>query len=105
MKVSAYVARAPKTLLEPFQYDTKELGPWDVLIQVTHCGICHSDIHLIDDDWKNTVYPLVAGHEVVGHVDSFGSKVKHLKKGDRVGVGWQAASCMECEWCLKGEEI
>ena len=102
--ISGYAAMKAHARLEPFQYELKGLGPWDVSIEVSHCGICHSDIHLIDDDWGFSVFPLVPGHEIVGTVAGLGENVTHLKKGDRVGVGWQAGSCMNCEWCEQGEE-
>lgn len=102
--VLGYAAMKAHARLEPFQYELREPGPWEVLIGVSHCGICHSDIHLIDDDWDFSVFPLVPGHEIVGTVVSLGTNVTHLKKGGRVGVGWQAGSCMNCEWCEQGEE-
>jgi len=104
MPIYCYAAFKAKSPLKKFSYDPKPLGSLDVEIKITHCGICHSDIHLIDNDWQISDYPLVPGHEIVGTVIAVGSKVKNLKKGRRVGVGWQAASCMKCEWCLKGEE-
>lgn len=104
MQITGYAALKPKAKLKPFRYEVPRLGPYDVLIEVTHCGICHSDVHLIDDDWDFSVYPLVPGHEIVGHLKDAGSKVLHLKQGDRMGVGWQAGSCMNCEWCEKGHE-
>ncbi|MFL5510454.1 MAG: NAD(P)-dependent alcohol dehydrogenase, partial [Gemmatimonadaceae bacterium] len=67
-----------------------------------HCGICHSDVHLIDNDWGISSYPLTPGHEAVGEVSAVGSAVKSLKIGSRVGVGWQAGSCMHCEFCEDG---
>jgi len=104
MPVKCYAAFKAKGQLKEFFYEPKALGPWDVEIKITHCGICHSDIHLIDNDWQISDYPFVPGHEIVGTVIAVGSKVKNLKKGRRVGVGWQTASCMKCEWCLQGEE-
>jgi uncharacterized zinc-type alcohol dehydrogenase-like protein len=104
ISVLGYAATKAKARLELFQYELKELGPWDVSIQVSHCGICHSDIHLIDDDWNFSKFPLVPGHEIVGKIIEKGERVAHLKIGDRVGVGWQAGSCMNCEWCEQGEE-
>jgi uncharacterized zinc-type alcohol dehydrogenase-like protein len=104
MKISSYAAMAAKQKLEPFEFDAKHLDLWGVEIKVECCGICHSDIHLIDDDWGISEYPLVPGHEIIGQVVQAGPNVKKLKIGDRVGVGWQAGSCMECEWCLRGEE-
>jgi len=93
-----------KDLLEPFAYDPKFLGPQDVELQITHCGICHSDIHLIDDDWGWTLYPLVPGHEIIGQIINLGSEVTHVKKGDRVGIGWQRSSCLHCSFCKQGDE-
>lgn len=104
MSIKCYAAFKAKEPLKEYRYDLKELGPLDITVKVTHCGICHSDIHLIDNDWKISQYPLVPGHEVVGIVEEAGKEVARLKKGDRVGVGWQSGSCMECEWCIKGEE-
>lgn len=104
MSIRAYAAKARGQRLEPFTYEPPPLGPNDVEITVSHCGICHSDIHMIDDDWKSSRYPLVPGHEIVGNVSALGSAVKHLSKGLRVGVGWQSGSCGECEWCVQGDE-
>ncbi len=104
MKIDAYAAMAARQALLPFAYDPDNLGPWDIEVAITHCGICHSDVHLIDNDWQNSVYPLVPGHEIVGTVTQVGSQIAHLQKGDRVGIGWQRSACMDCEWCRKGEE-
>jgi uncharacterized zinc-type alcohol dehydrogenase-like protein len=104
MPVKAFAAKAPGQHLEPFSYDLPPLGAHDVEIAVSHCGICHSDIHMIDNDWKISRYPLVPGHEIVGIVSAAGPAVSQLAKGQRVGVGWQSGSCMECEWCVQGEE-
>lgn len=93
-----------KQFLKPFTYEAKELGPWDIGIEISHCGICHSDLHLIDNDWNISQFPLVPGHEIIGTVKEVGANISHLKKDDRVGVGWQCSSCMECEWCMSGEE-
>ena len=104
MPITAYASLARGKALEPFTYDPAPLGPHDVEIAVTHCGICHSDVHMIDNDWGITKYPLIPGHEIVGTISALGPDVRHLRKGQRVGVGWQSASCMECEWCNRGEE-
>ena len=104
MTIHAHAAMAPRQTLNPFQYEPAGLGPWDVEVAITHCGICHSDIHLIDNDWGISSYPLVPGHEIIGTVEDAGAEVKHLKKGQRVGVGWQRGSCLVCEQCLKGNE-
>jgi alcohol/geraniol dehydrogenase (NADP+) len=104
MSIKAYAAKGCGQTLEALTYDPAPLGPHEVEIAVTHCGICHSDVHMIDNDWKISRYPLVPGHEVVGTVAAMGPAVTHLKKGQRVGLGWQSGSCMECEWCVRGDE-
>lgn len=104
MNVRAMAARQPKAALEPFRFDTSPLGASDCLVRVLTCGICHSDVHMIDDDWRVSRYPLVPGHEVVGLVEEVGSGVGHLAPGDRVGVGWQRSACLTCRDCLEGNE-
>ena len=104
MTIHAQAAMASKQSLKPFQYEPAALGPNDIEIAITHCGICHSDIHLIDNDWGVSSYPLVPGHEIIGTIVDAGSNVKHLKQGQRVGVGWQRSSCLVCEQCVKGDE-
>ena len=104
MKIKAYAAKAAKQTLEPYEYEAQPLGPWDIEVAITHCGICHSDISLIDNEWGSSLYPLVPGHEIVGKVTSCGTNVTDLKAGDRVGIGWQRSSCMHCEWCGTGQE-
>ncbi|MCM2282186.1 MAG: NAD(P)-dependent alcohol dehydrogenase [Bdellovibrionaceae bacterium] len=104
MKVEAFAAPSARSALQPWSYDPAPLGPEDIEIRISHCGICHSDIHLIDDDWKVSRYPLVPGHEIVGHVASVGPAVRHLRIGDRVGVGWLRGACLNCEACRRGEE-
>ncbi len=90
--------------LHSFKYDPGELRPGDVEVAVTHCGVCRSDVNLIDNDWALSKYPFIPGHEVVGTIAAAGAAVRHLKEGDRVGVGWQADSCGYCAWCRRGEE-
>lgn len=104
MKINCYAVLAQNQALEKFQYDGKELGDFDVMVSITHCGICYSDVHSIDNDMGMTEYPFVPGHEIVGNVTELGKSVTALKKGDRVGIGWQAKSCNTCEWCIRGEE-
>jgi uncharacterized zinc-type alcohol dehydrogenase-like protein len=104
MKVSGYAAKAAGRPLEPFEYVSPELGPSDVRVAISHCGVCHTDIHAIDDYYGITGYPFVPGHEIVGRVIEVGRAVAGLERGDRVGIGWQGRSCMKCEWCLRGEE-
>ena len=90
--------------LLPYKYDPGALQAADVEIKISHCGICHSDIHLIDNDWGMSKYPFIPGHEIVGTVTAVGSAVKDRAVGERVGVGWQADSCGICEWCKQGDE-
>lgn len=104
MKIQAYAATKAKASLEPFQYQAPTLGPNDVQIKITHCGICHSDVHIIDDDWRIGFFPAVPGHEIVGIVEEKGSSVSHIDVGARVGIGWQRSSCLQCEQCVSGFE-
>jgi uncharacterized zinc-type alcohol dehydrogenase-like protein len=104
MLIQAYAAKTSKGRLEPFTYEPGPLGAREVEVKVTHCGICHSDQAMIDNDWHFAAYPLVPGHEVVGTVAALGTEVRGLKLGQRVGVGWQCGSCGECEFCRVGHE-
>jgi uncharacterized zinc-type alcohol dehydrogenase-like protein len=91
----------------PFEHTTIErraLGERDVLIDIKYCGICHSDIHQIKDEWGGSLFPMVPGHEIAGVVAAVGSAVSKVAIGDRVGVGCLVDSCEECEQCLAGEE-
>jgi len=90
--------------LTPFAYGLGPLAPCDATVRVRACGVCRSDLHCIDDDWKRSRYPLVPGHEAIGEVVELGTGVTHLKIGDRVGVGWQRSSCLACDDCLSGDE-
>ena len=103
LKVLGFSANALGQRLEPFEYASPELKEHDVRVSITHCGVCHTDIHAIDDYYGITTFPFVPGHEIVGHVAAVGPEVTGLKEGDRVGIGWQGRSCGKCEWCLKGE--
>jgi uncharacterized zinc-type alcohol dehydrogenase-like protein len=104
LRVSGYAAKAVGQPLEPFEYRSPEVGENDVRVSVTHCGVCHTDIHAIDNYYGVVDFPLVPGHEIVGYVSAVGAAVSGLVIGDRVGIGWQGRSCRKCEWCLKGEE-
>jgi alcohol/geraniol dehydrogenase (NADP+) len=103
-QIQGLAAHAAGAELLPFRYDPGELGVQEVEIGITHCGICHSDIHLISNDWGISQYPFIPGHEVVGIVTAVGSQVRSLKVGQRVGLGWQSNSCGQCEWCTRGLE-
>jgi uncharacterized zinc-type alcohol dehydrogenase-like protein len=102
--IHGYAVHAAGAELLPYKYDPGELQPEEVEIKVSHCGVCHSDAHLIDNDWGTSQYPFIPGHEVVGTITALGAAVNGLEVSDRVGVGWQSNSCDMCEWCRKGEE-
>ena len=104
MQINALAALEKGAPLQPFSFQAAPLKAFDCAIKVMACGICHSDIHMIHDDWDISRYPLVPGHEVIGEVVEVGSQVTHLKTGDRVGVGWQQGACMQCRDCLKGHQ-
>jgi uncharacterized zinc-type alcohol dehydrogenase-like protein len=101
--IKAYAVNEPKGKLEPFEYDPGVLGDNEVEIDVNYCGICYSDLSMIDNEWGFTQYPLVPGHEVVGTVSSIGSDVSNLKIGDYVGLGWHSGYCMTCSSCMSGD--
>ncbi len=101
--IKAYGAKAKGAALTPFEYDAGPLGPEQVEITVSHCGICHSDLSMIDNEWGMSAYPLVPGHEVAGTIAAVGDRVRSLKIGQRVGLGWNSASCMSCHRCLSGD--
>ncbi|MDE3199952.1 MAG: NAD(P)-dependent alcohol dehydrogenase [Acidobacteriota bacterium] len=103
-QIQGYAAHAAGAELLPFKYDPGPLKSREVEIAITHCGICHSDLHLISNDWGISEYPFIPGHEIIGTVSAMGDEVKSFSIGQRVGLGWQANSCGECEWCLRGLE-
>lgn len=102
--IRGFAAKAAGKPLEPVTLETPALGSHDVRVSVTHCGLCYTDIHAIDDRLGVFDFPLVPGHEIVGRVSAVGDAVSGLNEGDRVGIGWQGRSCEQCEWCLKGDE-
>ncbi len=93
----------PGQALEPFEFDPGEMRPEQVQVKVESCGICHSDLSMIDNAWGNSTYPLVPGHEVIGTIEKVGAQVKGLVVGDRVGLGWFTGSCLACQPCLSGK--
>ena len=99
----AYAVSAKGQRLAPFEFDPGPLGIEQVEIKVSHCGICHSDLSMLDNEWGMTAYPFVPGHEIVGTIVAAGSQVKRVKLGDRVGLGWYSGSCMACPQCLAGD--
>lgn len=104
MKVFGFGTKGEKEPLEAVKFERAEPGEGEVHIKVTHCGVCHSDLHQARNDWGNTQYPCVPGHEIVGEVTTVGPRVKKFKKGDLVGVGCMIDSCLECESCQAGDE-
>jgi uncharacterized zinc-type alcohol dehydrogenase-like protein len=103
-QIQGLAAHAAGAELLSFRYDPGELGPAEVEIAITHCGICHSDLHLIANDWGISQFPFIPGHEIIGTVAAVGSAVHSFEVGQRVGLGWQSNSCGECEWCTRGME-
>lgn len=104
MQVIAYAAHAASQPLEPWSFTLPELGPTDVRVEVTYCGICRSDVSFIDDMYKMATFPLVAGHEIIGVVKEKGAGVSHLAVGQRVGVGPMCGACLRCELCASGRD-
>lgn len=104
-KINAYAAREAGGKFEPFEYDAGELGSEEVEIKVSHCGICHSDLSMLKNEWMMTEYPFVGGHEAVGEVVRLGENTKGLEVGDRVGLGWNASTCGHCDQCISGYQI
>ncbi|HOW59024.1 MAG TPA: NAD(P)-dependent alcohol dehydrogenase [Candidatus Omnitrophota bacterium] len=100
----AYAAESAVKPLGPFEFNRRAVGPNDILIDIHFCGICHSDIHQVRDEWGHSLYPMVPGHEIVGIIAQVGAQVKKFKPGDRVGVGCLVESCRECPECKEGYE-
>ena len=99
-----YATMGPTSKLEPFSFERREPGAGDVVIEILYCGVCHSDIHQARNEWDNSIYPMVPGHEIVGRVKQVGSEVTHFKAGDLAGVGCFVDSCRVCSNCKAGEE-
>ena len=99
-----YAAQSATTPLAPFSFERRNPGPHDVEIDILFCGVCHTDIHFLNNDWGMSLYPMVPGHEIVGKVVSVGNQVKKFKTGDIAGVGCLIDSCRECENCKEGLE-
>ena len=99
-----YAAASPDSGMAPFSFNRRGLRPNDVLIDITHCGICHSDLHTARNDWGRTIYPAIPGHEIVGTVSAVGDEASLHKVGDRVAIGCMVDACMECAHCKAGLE-
>jgi alcohol/geraniol dehydrogenase (NADP+) len=104
IEIHGLAVHAAGAQLVPYRYEPGELTAHEVEVKITHCGVCRSDIHLIDNDWGFSKYPFIPGHEIVGTVSAVGAEVRDRTVGERVGIGWQADSCGICEWCRQGEE-
>ena len=102
MNIQAYAAHEPSGKLESFQYELGALKPDEVELDIEYCGICHSDLSMLKNEWGLTRYPFVPGHEIIGKVAAMGNMVNHLKVGQYVGLGWRARSCLVCDQCLSG---
>jgi uncharacterized zinc-type alcohol dehydrogenase-like protein len=100
----AYAAYDASSPLRDFELQRRELGPKDVRIEILYCGVCHSDIHQVRNEWANAMYPMVPGHEIVGRVTGVGTEVTKFKAGDLAGVGCLVDSCRECPKCKEGLE-
>lgn len=100
----AYAAQSPESLLAPFAIDRRTPRPKDVQFEILYCGVCHSDLHMARNEWGQTRYPVVPGHEIVGRVTAIGNEVSKFKVGDLAGVGCLVDSCRECANCKKGLE-
>ncbi|MES2329119.1 MAG: NAD(P)-dependent alcohol dehydrogenase [Bacteroidota bacterium] len=100
----AYAAQTPTTPLTPFNFERRDPGPHDVQIEILYCGVCHSDIHQVRDEWGGSIYPMVPGHEIVGRVTKVGDHVSKFKVGDLAGVGCFIDSCRTCANCQEGLE-
>src|SRR6476661_953655 len=104
LPTKAYAAPAANVPLGPFNFERRDVGPHDVLIEILFCGVCHSDLHQVRDEWGGSIFPMVPGHEIVGRVRQVGAHVKNFKEGDLAGVGCMVDSCRTCPSCQEGLE-
>ena len=103
-KVKAYSALSQTSPLAPWAIPRRDVGPRDVQIDILYCGVCHSDLHTVRNEWHNTIYPCVPGHEIVGRIVKAGREVTKFKEGDVAAVGCMVDSCRSCPNCLAGDE-
>lgn len=104
IQAKGYAAQSAETDLAQWDFERRELGPHDVLIEIAYCGVCHTDLHQLKNEWFPGVFPMVPGHEIVGKITQTGPNVKRFKAGDLAGVGVMVDSCMECEDCKNHQE-
>ena len=102
LPTTGYAAMAARSPLLPFNFERREVGLHDVLLKISHCGICHSDIHMARNEWGESIFPMVPGHEIVGTVSQTGAAVQLFRVGDRAGVGCFVDSCRTCSACREG---
>ena len=99
LNVSGYAAQSPTSSIAPFQFTRRDPRPTDVVVEILYCGVCHSDIHQARNEWGNSLYPMVPGHEIIGKVTHVGEEVTGFTRGEMVGVGCLVDSCQECSAC------
>ncbi len=99
-----YASKSKTSKLKPYEFSRKDVGPHEILIDIQYCGVCHSDVHQVKNEWQNTLYPCMPGHEIIGVVEKVGKKVSRWKTGELVGVGCMIDSCHKCESCKEGLE-
>ncbi len=104
MNVLGYAAPTAKAALEPYRFERRDIRSNDVVIEILYCGVCHTDIHYVQNDWGRSIFPLVPGHEIIGRVANIGEDVTRFKQGDHVGVGCMVDSCQRCAACKQGLE-
>ena len=104
LQSKGYATQTPETDLAPWNFQRREVGPHDVQIEIQYCGVCHSDLHQIKNEWFPGIFPMVPGHEIVGKIINIGNHVKKFKAGDLAGVGCLVDSCRTCENCAEGLE-
>jgi len=103
-KIKAFAAQDAESTLGPWNLERRAPGPKDIQIEILYCGVCHSDLHQIRNEWGNSIFPMVPGHEIVGRISKIGSEVKKFKVGELAGVGCLVDSCRKCENCKEGLE-
>jgi uncharacterized zinc-type alcohol dehydrogenase-like protein len=103
-RIKAFAAQDAESTLGPWNLERRTPGPGDIQIEILYCGVCHSDLHQIRNEWGNSIFPMVPGHEIVGRISKIGSDVKKFKVGELAGVGCLVDSCRKCENCIEGLE-
>jgi uncharacterized zinc-type alcohol dehydrogenase-like protein len=103
-RIKAFAAQDAESTLGPWNLERRAPGPRDIQIEILYCGVCHSDLHQIRNEWGNSIFPMVPGHEIVGRISKIGSDVKKFKVGELAGVGCLVDSCRKCENCIEGLE-